>query len=123
MGARSLAATTGAIAATSPVEGSELPADDPRVILMQIGFYEHLMVCASSRKARAEELMQRAKARTWDAAKKAKMVRRLMTATQELEQSLAALDRLNVDVQRMKDAARANPTGIILGTLGPTNSV
>lgn len=68
--------------------------EDPKELVRQIAFFTHAQACAASRKARAEDLMQRRVAKSWDAAKKGKMVRRLMRANQELEQSAEALDQL-----------------------------
>lgn len=47
----------------------------------------------ASRKERCEELMRRRSAKKWDAAKTARMVRRLMAATKEMEQSEGVLDQ------------------------------
>jgi hypothetical protein len=79
--------------------------EDPAVLQRQIAFYSHVQVCATSRKARLEDLMQRKIAKTWDAAKKAKMVRRLMTANQELDQSVDALDQLKHRLEQVTTQA------------------
>lgn len=75
--------------------------DDPETIRRQIAFFAHAVTCATIRKVRAEEVMQRRKARTWDAAKKAQMVRRLTSAGQELEQSVGALEQLREKLARL----------------------
>jgi hypothetical protein len=97
---RSAGASTAAEETTSqPLIGNQ-PAtpqkEDPVMIVRQIIFFNHTKMCAMARKARLEDLMQRKHSpKKWDAAKKAKMVRKLMTANQELEESVNALDQLN----------------------------
>jgi hypothetical protein len=58
-----------------------------------------MMVSASFRKERCELLMRRKSASLWDVKKKARMVRLLMKASQELKESqetlLVCQDRLN----------------------------
>jgi hypothetical protein len=76
-------------------------AEDPRELSRQIQFFTHVQKCAAVRKARAEELMQRRVAKTWDAVKKAKMVRRLVTASQELNQASDALDQLQLRLSQV----------------------
>lgn len=49
---------------------------------------------ASFRKERTEMLMRRKSAKKWPPEKKARMVRRLMTANKEIEQSENALDQV-----------------------------
>jgi hypothetical protein len=56
---------------------------------------------AASRKERCEELMRRRSAKKWDAAKTARMVRRLMAANQELEQSEGALDQCGARLREL----------------------
>jgi hypothetical protein len=86
--------------------------DDPRVLLAQIAYVNHVQRCATSRKERVEALMQRRSAKKWDAKKKARMVRKLMTANQELEQTTTALtdllprfEALRQTVARVNDVA------------------
>lgn len=83
-------------AAKRPIIGNEPQEkkEDPEQIRLQIAFFTHTLKCATLRKARYEDLMQRRGSRKWDAAKKAQMVRRLTTANQEMEQSEHAVDQL-----------------------------
>lgn len=63
-------------------------------LLHKLSYYSLMNRNAGLRKSRQEELMSRRVARTWDAAKKSKMVRRLMRANQELEQSTVAIGEI-----------------------------
>jgi len=65
----------------------------------QLAFFTHTYKCATSRKARNELLMSRKGAKKWDAPKKAKMVRRLMTANQELNQCASAIEQLKAQIE------------------------
>lgn len=75
--------------------------DDPETLRRQIAFFVHALACATVRKSRAEDLMQRRQAKAWDAAKKAKMVRRLTSANQELEQAAGALEQLREKLSQL----------------------
>lgn len=66
--------------------------EDPRELLHRAEKLKRLLACATSRKERCEDLMQRRIAKTWEPVKKAKMVRRLVKANQEIEQSTAELE-------------------------------
>ena len=93
--------------APTRVPGEE--KEDPQEMMRQLEFYAHLKVCATARKERCEELMQRRIAKTWDAKKKARMVRKLVTANQELEQSDMAIDQLTHRLSQVTtQPARAN---------------
>lgn len=61
---------------------------------LQLARFKHVHECARLRKERQEDLMQRKVAKTWDHAKKAQMVRRLMTANKELEQSTEVINQI-----------------------------
>lgn len=56
---------------------------------------------ASFRKERTEMLMRRKSAKKWDAKKTARMVRRLVTANKEIEQSSDALDRVSHELSQL----------------------
>lgn len=73
---------------------SEEKKEDPLELARQLAFFKHILICSSTRKERAEDLMARRSAKKWDAKKKQRMVRRLMTANQELEQSTDAVEQL-----------------------------
>ena len=64
------------------------------VLQYQLTYVQHTLNAASQRKERLEELMSRKSAKKWDAQKKATMVRKLVTATQTIEQCVAAADEL-----------------------------
>lgn len=49
---------------------------------------------ATQRKERCEELMRRKSTKQWEPAKTAKMVRRLMAATNEIKECESALDQV-----------------------------
>jgi len=91
----------------------------------QLAFFTHTYKCATSRKARCEDLMSRKgtsprrnkKGRTvpgWDPSKKAQMVRRLMTANQELNQCASAMEQLKSQIEAFiaeaKKGATAQPS-------------
>jgi hypothetical protein len=92
------------VVADKPVTNEPMAPEDPVTMLKQIAFFTHVQKCAAVRKARAEELMQRRVAKGWDAAKKAKMVRRLVTAGQELDQATDALDQLRFRLEQVTSA-------------------
>ena len=64
------------------------------VLQYQLTYVQHTLHAASQRKERLEDLMSRKSAKKWDAQKKATMVRKLVTATQTIEQCVAAADEL-----------------------------
>lgn len=81
---------------------------------MQIKFFGHMKFCATSRKARVEDLMQRRSAngwRTlkgrvapgWNTSKKTQMVRRLMRASQEIDQADKAVGQLTQQLAKIKE--------------------
>jgi hypothetical protein len=73
----------------------EKKVEDPIEMARQLAFFKHILICSSTRKERVEDLMSRSSAKKWDAKKKQRMVRRLMTANQELEQSSDAVEQLS----------------------------
>ena len=79
------------------------------VLQYQLAYVQHTLNAASQRKERLEDLMSRRSAKKWDAAKKANMVRKLVTATQTVEQCVAAADeltkKLEVVIAQLKAAA------------------
>jgi len=74
----------------------ELSRDE---LLVHLDRNQRLQASATFRKERCEALMRRRSASKWDQKKKARMVRRLMTANDEVESSTAAIqyitDRLS----------------------------
>lgn len=72
----------------------QVQPETPERLLGQIYQFALQQHFAVARKERLEELMQRKKARTWDNAKKAKMVRRLMAVTKERQETDTALEQL-----------------------------
>jgi len=75
------------------------------MIQRQIQAYTRVKANAGSRKERLTELMQRRSAKKWDPKKKAQMVRRLMTASEELDQSVDFLDQLNHRLEQITTQA------------------
>ncbi len=65
------------------------------VLQYQLAYVKHTLHCASERKTKLEELMSRPTAKKWDATKKAKMVRRLVTSTETVEQCVVAVDEVS----------------------------
>lgn len=92
-------------ASPSLTPSPESKKEDPEQIKRQITYYLHVQACATSRKARAEELMSRNIAKKWDADKKTQMVRRLMTAKQEITQSENAIDQLSHRLEQITSGA------------------
>ena len=76
---------------------------------LRLAFFKRMHLAANSRKDRLEDLMQRKIAKTWDAAKKAKMVRRLVSANKVLEQSVMAVDIVEQEIEKQL-AQPAPPT-------------
>ena len=79
----------------------EEKADDPISLMYKINAYTRYLNCATSRKERLTALMERKSARKWDAGKKQKMVRRLMTANSECEESLSTLGALQAALEQL----------------------
>ena len=84
--------------------------DDPELLAKQLHSYQRLQLFATSRKARCEELMRRRSAKKWDAAKKARMVRKLMTANKELETSTGMIEQLMARLTQLWGEANAQRT-------------
>lgn len=94
---------------TQPVIKPETePTVEEQIIELQfrIAYVQHLQRCASSRKARLEDLMQRRSAGKWDPTKKAKMVRRLITVDQTLEQCVPVLAELTTNLEKVVAGAK-----------------
>jgi hypothetical protein len=77
----------------------EVPQDHPMVLQYQLTYVQRMLNSASQRKERLEDLMKRRAAKQWDAAKKAQMVRRLVTVTQTVEQCVGAIDELTKQLE------------------------
>ncbi len=71
------------------------------VLQYQLAYVKHTLGAASQRKERLEELMSRKSAKKWDAKKKATMVRKLVTATQTVEQCVAAVDEISKKLEQV----------------------
>jgi len=72
----------------------------PTELQRQLTYFTEVLRFASSRKAILEELMQRPIAKSWDAVKKAKMVRRLMTAKQTVDQAVVLIEQIRGALQQ-----------------------
>lgn len=76
-------------------EQQKQPEEDPARLQTYVQDFTKKHAFASSRKARCEKLMRRKIAKTWAQTKKLKMVRRLMTANNEIKQAEEALQSLH----------------------------
>lgn len=83
----------------------EQPQETPEKLQAMIAAYSRAKNNASSDKTRLEDLLQRRSANKWDAAKKAKMVRRYMRATQTIEEATSTLDQLEHRLSQITTAA------------------
>jgi hypothetical protein len=92
-------------------EATKSQLDNPLVVIQHINHYRAQQVAAQSRKTRQEELMQRPASKKWDAAKKAKMVRRLVRANQELEQSLSYVGQLESKLEQLMNNVSSSAAG------------
>ena len=82
---------------TQPLIGNprqEEPKETPERLKAMIAAYAQAKSSAEGAKKRLGEQMQRQSAKKWDAAKKAKMVRRYMTADQTITEASQLLDQL-----------------------------
>lgn len=75
--------------------------ETPERLNAYIVYLQRRLHCASSRKARLEILMRRKSAKKWDASKKAKMVRRLMSSTNELDGSTKEIEKTTLKLQSL----------------------
>ena len=75
-------------------EENNAPEETPEYLNALLGRFTTLNTAAVSRKARMEDLMKRKSTKKWSPEKTAKMVRRLMTSAQDIEQSTFALDEI-----------------------------
>jgi len=98
VGATTQAAGAPTIAGQTP---PEIPQNHPMVLQYQLAYVKHTLQAATLRKERLEDLMQRRGAKKWDAAKKATMVRRLVAASQTVEQCVAAVDELTKKLEQV----------------------
>jgi hypothetical protein len=114
--------TPSASSETKPITGqtpAEIPQDHPMVLQYQLAYVKHMLEGATQRKARLEEVMQRRGAKKWPAAKKAQMVRRLVTANQTVEQCTAATDELAKKMEEVM-AKLLPPSTATTGFVPPT---
>lgn len=97
-----------AFAKEKPIIGNpaEEKQDNPHELIMKIRQLQFINHAATSRKERAEQLMQRKVAKKWDAKKKAQMVRRLTTANGDIEQSTTFIDQLQTRLEQVMSAAQ-----------------
>lgn len=86
-------------------DADEPKQDNPLMIKWRLAYFGRVQFCATQRKTRLEVLMSRRVAKSWSPAKKAQMVRRLMTANQELEQATLALEQLTHRLQQLGQPA------------------
>lgn len=68
--------------------------ETPERLLFMMTAYTRQKSISESNKVRLTDMMQRKKAKKWDAEKKQKMVRRLMSADQMINECNDALDQL-----------------------------
>lgn len=118
--------------AMRPIIGNEPSEKAPPTaeeLELQIRFFDHVLYCATQRKARVEDLMQRRSANGWrnprgrlspgwSPAKKAVMVRRLMRAKEELDQAVGALGQLHQQLEQVKDVG-PKPIGAVAKFVPP----
>lgn len=79
------------------------------VLQYQLAYVRNTLVAAAARKERLEDLMSRKGAKKWQPAKKALMVRRLMVATQTVEQCTLAIDELTKKLAEVLAKLGPNP--------------
>jgi hypothetical protein len=82
-------------------------------LVKQLKHYMHINACSAARKTRCELLMERKSAngwrmpngrtnKGWSPAKKARMVRRFMTASQEFDQSTSAIQNISEKLRHLQ---------------------
>jgi hypothetical protein len=81
--------------------GEQEEKESPERLKFLMEHFARLYKFATFRKERCEELMRRKSARKWSPEKTSKMVRRLMAANKEVEQSENALDQLQHRLQQL----------------------
>ncbi len=102
----------------------DIPQDHPLVLQYQLAYVRHTLNAASQRKERLEDLMSRHIAKKWDAGKKSKMVRRLVTANQTIEQCVGAVDELTKKFEAALAKLGPTPTNIVAPFVrGPATSL
>jgi hypothetical protein len=110
------------IIGNAPNEVPKVPQD--LVLQYQLAYVKRTLYCATDRKARLEDLMSRDKAKTWDAKKKAKMVRRLVAANQAVEQCVTAVDELTKNLEGvMAKMGAAHAHNVVPFVKAPPTSV
>lgn len=72
-----------------PMENAK--KEDPVVLRKHLASFETMFNSATLRKQHVQSMMQRKSAKRWDATKKARMVRKLMTADIEIERATQAI--------------------------------
>jgi len=80
--------------------------ENPLELARQIHFYTRTQHSAKDRHERLLDLMQRRSAKKWIPKKKQKMVRRLQSTSQILEQCDSALDQLTTRLQQLMQEAQ-----------------
>lgn len=81
---------------------AEETKETPEKVKAMIAAYSFVRSNAENSKERLNMLMQRKSAKDWDAAKKAKMVRRYMTANQTIDEASETIEGL---VQRLAEVS------------------
>jgi hypothetical protein len=79
----------------------EESVENPEQLKNWLEHFARQYQCASHRKIRCEELMRRKSAKKWSPSKTSQMVRRLVLANKEIEQSESALDRIANQLSKM----------------------
>ena len=80
------------VGVTTSATDSEEPKENVEQLKAWLEHFARIHSYASGRKDRLEDLMRRRSAKKWSAEKTTRMVRRLMTASKELEESESAID-------------------------------
>ncbi len=81
-------------AQATEVQGVEEPKESVEQLKAMLEQFAKAYKFAASRKARCEDLMHRKSAAEWAPEKKMRMVRRLLTANKEMEQTEGYLDQI-----------------------------
>lgn len=86
-------------------QGSANKHEDVNQLMQWLEHFSRLYRVSASRKERCENLMQRQSAKSWSHKKSSKMVRRLVAASKDMNESESTLDRIqqrlsqnNVDI-------------------------
>ena len=110
---KTLRPSTGTRDTSKPIVGQELTTEEealnPDRLLVQLSKETTMLRNATIRKERCELLMRRKSAKKWDGAKKAKMVRRLLTASTEAEESELIIRSVSEKLEKLNSAQQNSP--------------